>query len=174
MTSSPLNPSQHVERIREILIGRDLQNMHGRISRIEGALEKDPPANQSSNLQEAISDLKEEQASIRQELQVQQKQSDSSLTSKSLLEANPLANKEQTAELAARIDARIDARFREILSHLQNELLQLKGQLDTELSTLKSEKADRTELSKRFARLANAAMENENPTAEEKTEGFLL
>ncbi|MFT6575058.1 MAG: hypothetical protein ACJA16_003255, partial [Akkermansiaceae bacterium] len=41
MTSSSLNHSQHVERIREILIGRDLQHMHGRISRIEGALEQE-------------------------------------------------------------------------------------------------------------------------------------
>tara|TARA_B110000881_G_C18604773_1_gene538622 strand:+ start:5844 stop:6110 length:267 start_codon:yes stop_codon:yes gene_type:complete len=53
MTSSPLNSPQHVERIREILIGRDLQQMHDRISRIE----ETPRAMASPGLQEALPSL---------------------------------------------------------------------------------------------------------------------
>jgi len=53
MTPSPLNSPQHVERIREILIGRDLQQMHDRISRIE----ETPRAMASPGLQEALPSL---------------------------------------------------------------------------------------------------------------------
>jgi predicted nucleic acid-binding Zn-ribbon protein len=170
MTSSPLNPAQHVERIREILIGRDLQHMHGRISRIEGAMEKELPADGSSPLQETITQLQNEHSALRQELETLKNQKEAPQSQSSHVAPGP----ELSSQLASQMAARIDARFREILSHLQNELLQLKGQFDSDLRSLKSSKADRSELSSRFARLASAAMLEQDQVEKKKTEGFLL
>ena len=39
MHDPPLNPSQQVERIREILVGRQLQHVEDRIRQIEAGLE---------------------------------------------------------------------------------------------------------------------------------------
>lgn len=158
MNSPPLNPSQHVERIREILIGRDLQHMHGRISRIEGTLQQEgAPIMASSDLQTAISSLRDEQAALRQEVQNFKNRSTSSLHSSSSGSSDAT-----TDELASELSARIDAQFSEILTHLQNELTQLKGQLDEDLQTIREVKADRRELDHRFNRLAQAAMDDEN------------
>lgn len=158
MNSPPLNPSQHVERIREILIGRDLQQMHGRISRIEGTLQQEgAPVMASPDLHAAITSLRNEQTALRQEIQ-NFKNHPSSALSSSFSGLGSAAPDDPTSELTARIDAQ----FREILSHLQNELLQLKGQLDEDLQKLREAKADRSELQNRFHRLANAAMEDQN------------
>lgn len=170
MTSLELNPSQHVERIREILIGRDLHNMHGRLSRLEGSLENKVPHPPSTQIEEAIASLKQDQAAIRQELQIQKKQNSQNLNSPTLNGSGHHSHQHLASEMASQIDAR----FREILSHLQNELLQLKGQLDDELRSLKVEKADRSELQNRFARLASAAADQLDHQHKELTEGYLL
>ena len=168
MTSSQLNPSQHVERIREILIGRDLQQMHGRISRIEGTLQQDgAPVMASSDFQKAITSLRNEQTALRMEIQALKNHS-ASATRTSFVDSQTGSPDEFASEMAARIDAR----FREILSHLQNELLQWKGQIDEDLHSLCETKADRSELKSRFARLAGAAMDDESD--KKHNEGFLL
>lgn len=169
MTSSPLNTSQHVERIREILIGRDLQHMHGRISRIEGALEQEGTPTSSPGLLEAITHLRHEQENLRKEVQ------DLKIQAASPQHASFGETSRGTSDdFASEMAARIDARFREVLSHLQSEILQLKGQLDEDLSSLKTAKADRAELTSRFARLASAAMEEQDEDDTKSTGGFLL
>jgi hypothetical protein len=165
MTSSSLNHSQHVERIREILIGRDLQHMHGRISRIEGALEQEGAPTTSPGLLEAITQLRHEQENLRKEV---------NNLNKGSAPSKYASFTEPSDDFASEMAARIDARFREILSHLQNELLQLKGQLDEDLSSLKTAKADRAELTSRFARLASAAMDKQDEDNTKSNEGFLL
>ncbi len=173
MTSSELNPSQHVERIREILIGRDLQNMHGRLARIEGSLENKLPEQDSSQFEEAIMSLQQDQASIHQELNFLKKQKDRipHLAANSAQHDSPVYE-----HSSSELTAQIDARFREIISHFQNEISQLKGQMDEHLHSLKSQKADRVELHERFTRLAHAASypETENESAKDQIEGFLL
>jgi DNA-binding helix-hairpin-helix protein with protein kinase domain len=57
--------------------------------------------------------------------------------------------------------ARIDARVREILQHLQTEIVQWKRQIDRELQTVREDSVSRAELKSRFARLASAAMEDD-------------
>ena len=75
-------------------------------------------------------------------------------------------------ELSAEMASRIDARVREILHHLQTELLQWRTHMDRELQAVRETKADKTVLQSRLARIASAAMEDEPVTA--PAEGFLL
>jgi ABC-type transporter Mla subunit MlaD len=76
--------------------------------------------------------------------------------------------------ISAAMAARIDARVREILQHLQTELVHWKGQVDRDVQGVRDEKADREELQNRFARLASAAMEGDLPKSTESGDGFLL
>ena len=74
--------------------------------------------------------------------------------------------------VAAEMTSLIDARTREILHHLQNEILQWKNQMDRDLQSIRDVKADRKEIKNRFARLASAAMEDSSDF--EAPEGYLL
>ena len=168
MTSSPLNPSQHVERIREILIGRDLQNMHGRLSRIEGALEKSPPSQDPSQVEASLARLKEEQTALREELQVQKLEKKDFPPHNEPAPTASVANglTALQAQLSSEMAAHIDARYREILSHLEKELAKLKGEFNEEVHDLNFSKADRSELSERFTRLATAVSAATSPPAQ--------
>ena len=170
MTSSSLNPSQHVERIREILIGRDLHNVHGRLARIEGALQKEAQHEEASFQQETVSDFRNEQIAMREEIETLKLHSSSIQP----IPANNPEPAELNTQLASAMTAQIDARFREIFSHFQGEILKIKGQLDEELSALKVGKIDRTEVNSRFARIATAALEDQDLSEEMQNEGFLL
>jgi len=167
MTSSSLNPSQHVERIREILIGRDLHNVHGRLDRIEGVLLKEPSHDEASSTNASASNFREEQISMREEIEtLKQQSSQTSASNDSPVQPDP--------QLTSAMTAQIDARFREIFSHFQGEILKMKVQLDEELNALKLGKIDRTEVNSRFARMATAALEEQDLSEEMKNEGFLL
>jgi len=157
MNPSSLNSSQHVERIREILIGRDLQHLHGRLSRIEGALSNDGLPADSPDLFEAIRALRNEQSALRMEVQALKK-GNSPANPASLLDRS----QSSTDDLAAEMAERIDARFQEILSHFQKELRQWKSKLEDDLRSFNDSKVDRAEMNSRFSRLANAAMENQD------------
>ncbi|MDA7890315.1 hypothetical protein N9A78_03805, partial [Akkermansiaceae bacterium] len=52
MSTSLLNPAKHVERIREIIMGRDLNQVHGRLKRIENDLNTGSPVLQSHVIQQ--------------------------------------------------------------------------------------------------------------------------
>ena len=184
MSSSQLNPAQHVERIREIIMGRDLNQVHGRLERIENGLGDSAPASSSpdiSELKQAYSSLQKECHQLRLELQqekIMRKQQLSQLDQTlSQLSQSPMGSTApiaglNTDDLASEMAARIDARFREMLSHLQSELLQWKGQLDRDVQSIREVKADRKELSGRLSRIAAAAMEEPTPPPPE--EGYLL
>lgn len=193
MSNSQLNPAQHVNRIREIIMGRDLTQVHGRLECIEndvgdGSLTpaSAPSSTEISELKSAYHDLQEECHRLRMELhqekfmrKQQLSQIDQHLgqmaqqpATASGAPALPPAQTVNTDELASQMAARIDGRFREILSHLQTELLQWKGQLDRDVQSIHEVKADRRELSLRFAKMAAAAMEDENKSNPE--EDYLL
>jgi len=146
--------------------------VHGRLTRIEGALQKETETNSEevTSAQEAVINFRNEQIAMREELESLKQQS-------SYPQAMPdatLHSAEENAQLASAMTAQIDARFREIFSHFQGEILKLKGQLVEELSALKLGKVDRTEINSRFARIATAALEEQDLSEEMKNEGFLL
>ena len=142
--------------------------MHGRLSRVEGFMEEkeEEPDATPLDLLQTIGKLRDEQTALRQELQ----------TLKDQVPVDQSSNEYEHTTSA--VDSRIDARYRQILSHLQNEILKASRDVHEELNALKSTKADREELTTRFARLASAAMEeqyHQTSSAEvDKEDDFLL
>ncbi|MDB4462180.1 hypothetical protein N9054_01485, partial [bacterium] len=63
MSTSQLNPAKHVERIREIIMGRDLTQVHGRLERIESGLDTGSPKPSSP----ALNDLRNSFAELQEE-----------------------------------------------------------------------------------------------------------
>jgi hypothetical protein len=156
MSTSQLNPAQHVERIREIIMGRDLNQVHGRLKRIESDLNTGTAMVQSQagkQLETSFSKLQEEYHRLKLELhqeKIMRKQQlaqiDQHLREMTQRHFNG-TNIKNPDDLGSEMAARIDVRFREMMSHLQTELLQWKGQLDRDVMI-------------RFAKIANAAMED--------------
>lgn len=180
MSTSLLNPAKHVERIREIIMGRDLNQVHGRLKRIENDLNTDPPVLQSHVIQQletSFSKLQDECHRLRSELHQEK-----------IIRKQQLAQIDQyfrelthrpvtvttiknSDELASKMTARIDARFREIMSHLQTELLQWRGQLNRDMQALRNDKVDRQDVMNRFTRIASAAIADDENNSKD---GYLL
>lgn len=196
MPDPSLNPSQQVERIREILVGRQMHKVEERLEEMENRLSHAPsgPTDPGTlqHLQQAQTKVLRETLQLRQQIE-----EESQLRSRQInhlaehLDAasqkldsatSGLERQDQQLsthlsrhleEISAAMAARIDARVREILHHLQHEIGQWKNQVDRDLHSVRNEMVDRGELKSRFARLASAAMEDDpTPTAEEN--GFLL
>lgn len=193
MPESSLNPSQQVERIREILVGRQMHQVEDRLQRLESgspAGGADPAALQ--RLEQAQRTVVDQTNQLRRQIgeevqlrnqQIAQLAQHLDTASRKLHEASVgIERQDRQLEqhlsthlehISTAMAARIDARVREILQHLQTELLHWKNQMDRDLQGMRNDKADRRELQSRFARLASAAMEEDRPEAP-KDEGFLL
>ena len=155
MTTSSLNSAQHVERIREILIGRDLRQVNGRIDRLEDRL-------QNGDIGEtpAIEDLRESFTRLENEQQALLSQF---AEFKKAYEEQKLTDQARLNDLSSQLTALIDTRLHEIRSQLDEKLLDWKKQLEQNLQSLRDSKADRNELRHRFARLATALADEETP-----------
>lgn len=185
MEDRPLNPSQHVERIREILVGRQIHQVEDRLRTLEETLaHREPPV-----AQEALQDLQRSQSAVleetvqlrqqvRQEAQLRTEQIERitrqlESTCRDLQQHDRGLQQSLSAHLenmSGAMAARIDARVREILQHLQTEIVQWKHQIDRDLQNMREDSVSRAELKSRFAKLASAAMEDD-PHPED---GFLL
>lgn len=196
MSDPSLNPSQQVERIREILVGRQMHQVEDRLrdmeSRLAGGGGGSADRASFQRLQQAHSTLlqqtQELKEQIREESQLRSQQithlAQHLDTATRKLDAASAGLERQDRqlgghlskhleEISAAMAARIDARVREILHHLQHEIGQWKNQVDRDLHTVRDTMVDRGELKSRFARLAAAAMEDD-PTPAPEEDGFLL
>lgn len=158
MEDPPLNPSQQVERIREILIGRQIDQVEERLSTLEETIK-----NRTTGMEEQL--VQEEQAtqgSVQEDTRELRRQLEGLCRNINQhdeeLQQNLSAHLEKVNSAMA---ARIDARIREVFQHLQSEIEQWKNQMDREFHSLREDTVSRTELKKRFARLASAAMEDD-------------
>ncbi|MDE0825236.1 MAG: hypothetical protein OSA48_00335 [Akkermansiaceae bacterium] len=196
MPDPSLNPSQQVERIREILVGRQMQQVEERLAKMESHLAQAGPSSAGSEsfqrLQTAQSNELHETQELRKQVQEESQlhsqqienlaQSLNAASEKLDAASAGLARQDQhlgshltkhLEDISAAMAARIDARVREILSHLQHEIGQWKHQIDRDMNSVRTTMVDRQELKNRLARLASAAMADEpNPETEEN--GFLL
>jgi hemerythrin-like domain-containing protein len=158
MEDPPLNPSQQVERIREILIGRQMDQVEERLSALEEMIK-----NRTTGMEEQL--VREEQAtqsSVQEDAQEFRRQLEGLCRNINQhdeeLQQNLSAHLEKVNSAMA---ARIDARMREVFQHLQSEIVQWKNQMDREFHSLREDTVSRTELKNRFARIASAAMEED-------------
>ena len=188
MEDPPLNPSQQVERIREILIGRQMTQVEDRLRTLEGAVTSQG-AVVGEQVVQKVQKVQSDQAAVLEETQQlrQQLQQESQFRSTQIdrlgkqLEATCRDIHQHDQELQQNLSshlekvssamaARIDARVREILQHLQAEIVQWKRQIDREVETVREDSVSRAELKSRFARLASAAMEDDP----KPDDGFLI
>ena len=189
MDEPPLNPSQQVERIREILIGRQLHQVEDRLRQLENTLDSQ---GQGTNLGDDVlrrmessqAAVLEETQQLRQQLQQETQLRNSQIdrltqqletTCRDLHRHDQHLQKNLSSHLeniSSAMAARIDARVREILHHLQSEITQWKHQVDRDVQSVRDDSVSRGELKSRFARLASAAMEDDPKPAD--SDGFLL
>ena len=191
MPETKFNPSQQVERIREILVGREMGRIERRLVELETSTTETTPfrrepqvekrmASTQQNLLRETQNLKiriqKESAARQQQMaQMAEKFSRSQAgTPMNLSEQGSIERhiSDRMERVAAEMTSLIDARTREILHHLQNEILQWKNQMDRDLQSIRDVKADKREIKNRFARLASAAMEDDSNF--ETPEGYLL
>ena len=199
MPETPLNASQQVERIREILVGRQMYQVEDRLRRLEEGGGAEPGSAGPRVDLAAIRRLEESQSAVIEHTNQLRKQlvDEAELRNQQIghlaEHLNRTAQKIEAASsglggvdeqlevqlsehlehISSAMAARIDARVREILQHLQSELVHWKSQMDREMKGMREQKADRREMQSRFARLASAAMEDAPPKPEEN-DGFLL
>lgn len=193
MSDPSLNPSQQVERIREILVGRQMDQVEERLAQMESHLAQDGPSRENiQRLQKAQANVLHETQELRKQVQEESQLRSQQIenlaqninTASEKLEAASAGLERQDRQLgthlskhlediSAAMAARIDARVREILNHLQHEIGQWKHQIDRDMHSVRNTMVDREELKSRFARLASAAMEDE-PKQEAEDDGFLL
>jgi hypothetical protein len=192
MPETKFNPSQQVERIREILVGREMGRIERRLAELETtttattSFRREPEVDQRmATTQQSIlretQDLKmriQKESAARQhqiaQLAKKMSQGTTAGTPMGLAEQGSIERhvSDRMEKVAAEMTSLIDARTREILHHLQNEILQWKNQMDRDLQSIRDIKADKKELTSRFARLASAAMDDQNNF--ETPEGYLL
>lgn len=183
MSEAQFNPSQQVERIREILIGREMGRIERRLSHLEKPQSTSFGSGISAQMATTHQSLIRETQQLRQNLQQEAvvRQQQISQLARRLNEsagaqtdgsASEAQLRERITAMSNEMTALIDARSREILHHLQAEILQWKNQMDRDLQSIRDIKADRKEIRSRFARMAAAAMEDEPEF--ETPDGYLL
>lgn len=186
-SADPINPAEQVERIREILVGRDMALVNDRIQNLETQVQ-DKSSEVSKILSQQMQKAEQKISASHQEVQQitahirQQLQQETGTRTQQI---NDLAKK--IDEAAARMDetsrrllsveadrgdniakklegfssemaSRIDAHSRQIMEHLHREIQQWKNRMDGQITNLAEEKVDRRELTTRLARIASAAM----------------
>ncbi|MCP5536590.1 MAG: hypothetical protein H7A51_10215 [Akkermansiaceae bacterium] len=193
-SADQINPAEQVERIREILIGRDIELVNGRIQQLETTVQ-----NQTSDVSRQVSEqlrraeqqqqkaqenIQSITAHIRQQLQQETvtrgqqindlaKKIDAAAarmdqTTQQLVNVETGRNEnisKQIENLSSEMASRIDAHSRQIMEHMHREIQQWKNRMDGQISTLAEDKVDRQELTTRLARIASAAMGDAVPPA---------
>lgn len=183
----PINPAEQVERIREILVGRDIHLVNQRIQELESTVHENS-SQVAHQVSEQLHKTELQNKSAQEELQAitthirQQLQQESVTRGQQITDlaqkiddaatrmdqtTQQLLNKEDghTQDITKKIEnlssemaSRIDAHSRQIMEHMHREIQQWKTRMDGQISTLTENKVDRQELSSRFARIASAAM----------------
>ena len=181
------NPAEQVEKIREILIGQDMQHVNERIEKLETTLRESNEA-VSRKVNEQLEQTEQQHKAAQDNLQVATENIRHQLQHESVtrgLQINELVHKideaadqmnqtsqrlfneesgqsqdlrQQIENLSSEMTSRIDAHSRQIMEHMHREIQQWKHRMDEQISALSDKKVDRDELGNRLARIASAAM----------------
>lgn len=180
---APLNPSQTVERIREILVGRHLERLEHRIALLESSLPPTPaaptPMDERYHANEAsLAALKENVQRLVEsnrdqiELRFSQHQQETqrlavqiqNVAAMKSREAAPPANQQLERKLGtwltdwqSSLQVHLHDRDRRLTSDLRNEVATLRESTESKLTCLESRTLDRESIEDRFNRLALAA-----------------
>lgn len=179
----PLNPSQTVERIREIIVGRDLKRLEQRVAMLEtggpptsaasptldqrfspthetlAALKDNIERLMESNRQQTelrLSQCREETQRLAMQIQQVATLKASELAPRSI---NQLENRLGTWLTAwqSSVNVHLHQRDTRIASQLRSEVGELWARTESQLARLESHNVDRDSLDERFSRIAIAA-----------------
>ncbi len=182
-TQSPLNPSQAVERIREIIVGRHLERLEQRVARLE-TTGNAPSASiphvedrlfaseaRLEALQENVSRLADSTREVTEQRMSQYREETQRLaaqiqqvaamkSSESPLPAiNQLEQKIGTwlVDWQSAFHGQLNERDNRIANQLRNEVATLWESTESQLTRIQSRMADRDAIEERFNRIAAAA-----------------
>ncbi|MFT4176221.1 MAG: hypothetical protein QM627_06155 [Luteolibacter sp.] len=182
-TPPPINPSQAVERIREIIVGRHLERLEQRISKLESPVPGRAVADLTSLEDRIVSGearLEALQAQIarisdatktegerrnlfhREEIQRLATQIQQIAATRGESPTQEVARLEQKLgvwlnDWQAALGKHLEARDRKITGQFQEELSQQIGKIETRLSQLPSPAVDLAAIERRFQKIAEAA-----------------
>jgi hypothetical protein len=185
-TSSPLNPSQAVERIREIIVGRHLERLEQRVARLETASPSASTASPPTALLEdrlfaneaRIEALKDNVHrlvdSTRQqtELRISQQREETQRLAAQIQQVAALKATESSAPAVQQLEQKIGGwlsswqssfhhqlndRDQRLAAELRKEVALLWESTESQITRIESRAADRDTVEERFNRIALAA-----------------
>jgi hypothetical protein len=184
-TPSPLNPSQTVERIREIIVGRQLDRLEQRIARLEspgagplpvagGAPFEDRIGTTEARVEALQQSLQRHAAATREEIerQGQQQRADAQRLAAQIQQVAAMKSAQDGEAAASRLESRIgtwlgnwqgalqthlNQREQQLAGQLRGEMAALWENMENQLMRLQSRATDRELIEQRFAKVAAAA-----------------
>ncbi|MEO7098565.1 MAG: hypothetical protein ABI162_04330 [Luteolibacter sp.] len=179
---SPLNPSQAVERIREIIVGRHLDRLEQRITRLEtgGAAPQANPlvedrlfANEArlEALQENVGRLADSNREINEQRLLQYREETQRLAAQ-IQQVAAMKSHEATAPAIGQLERKIGSwltdwqssfhahlndRDQHLTRQIRNEVATLWESTESQMTRLQSHMMDRKAIEERFGRIATAA-----------------
>jgi chromosome segregation ATPase len=160
----PLNPSQTVERIREIIVGRHLERLEQRVAKLEtfptlpAAAPIEPPARDEvpANLEQLLATTREETQRLAQQIQM--------VAAQRMSEAAPAAAHQLERKLSswltdwqASFQVHLHDRDRRLAEQLRTEVASLWENTEAQLTRLESRTMNCDAFEERFHRIATAA-----------------
>jgi hypothetical protein len=182
-TPSPLNPSQTVERIREIIVGRHLERLEQRVARIETGGVAAPPA--SSRLEDRVFSNEAQLEALKEnihrlvdstreqtELRLAQHREETQRLAVQIQQVAALKSSEPAAPAINQLERKIGTwlsdwqssfqvhlndRDQRLASQLRGEVAALWESTESQITRLESRAIDRDSIEERFNRIALAA-----------------
>lgn len=182
-TPSPLNPSQTVERIREIIVGRHLERLEQRVARIETAGIATPSA--SSRLEDRVFANEAQLEALKEnvhrlvdttreqtELRISQTREETQRLAAQIQQVAALKSSEPAAPAIHQLERKIGTwlsdwqnsfqvhlndRDQRLASQLRSEVAALWESTESQITRLESRAVDRDSIEERFNRIALAA-----------------
>ncbi|MES2657924.1 MAG: hypothetical protein V4689_04860 [Verrucomicrobiota bacterium] len=182
-TPSPLNPSQTVERIREIIVGRHLERLEQRVARIESGGVTAPAA--SSRLEDRLFANEAQLEALKEnvhrlvditreqtELRLSQQREETQRLAAQIQQVAALKSSEPAAPVVQQLERKIGTwladwqssfqvhlndRDQRLASQLRGEVAALWESTESQITRLESRAVDRDSIEERFNRIALAA-----------------
>lgn len=179
---TPLNPSQAVERIREIIVGRHLEKLEARVARLESRAAQDPASSSWEErlctgearleaLQQSVQRLNEttreeaEQRAQQQRVEIQRlaAQIQQVAAARAAESAQPAVERlEQKlgawlANWQTSLQSHLNEREQRLAGQIRQEVASLWEHTESQITRLQSRALDRDQVEERFQRIAAAA-----------------
>jgi 3-phenylpropionate/cinnamic acid dioxygenase small subunit len=186
-TPPPLNPSQAVERIREIIVGRHLDRLEQRVARLEttGSPAPAPPPAPTTHLEDRLFANEAQLEALKDnvhrfvtstrdqtEMRLSQQREDTQRLAAQIQQVAALKSSESPAPIIHQLEQKIGSwltnwqnsfhlqlndRDQRLTTQIRDEVATLWENTEAQITRLESRAADRDSIEERFSRIALAA-----------------